>query len=380
MSKLRINSLWEPSFIGAHDKEGKSGIYSTVITEKILQYERMRGDRVGGVFSVVLFGLKGSEESKSRLINILKAGTRLIDHIGWYEDDIVCVLLTATDLEGARAFVEKISCKVQAMYQNGKKPIYSYEIFCYPEGKNKTKKDPASTIYGNNKLRINEALLSSFGKDMPYWKRLLDIFGAGIGLVLLSPLFFLIALYIKIVSKGPVLYKQIRVGYKGKDFTFLKFRTMTVNNNENSHSHHVTELVTKSDIPMKKLDDFDPRIIPGGKILRKACIDELPQLWNVIRGDMSLVGPRPCIPYEAKEYLRWHAQRFDIIPGITGLWQVSGKNKLTFHEMVSLDIAYARKLSLLLDLKIIFLTIPTILNMVFEGIAEKFNKEQQAYI
>jgi lipopolysaccharide/colanic/teichoic acid biosynthesis glycosyltransferase len=118
---------------------------------------------------------------------------------------------------------------------------------------------------------------------------------------------------------------------------------------------------------MEKLDEYDPRIIPGGRILRKLAIDELPQIFNVLRGEMSLVGPRPCIPYEADEYERWHTHRFTILPGLTGLWQVSGKNKLTFAEMIRLDIAYERNMSLWIDLWIIVRTIPTVIGLGLEG-------------
>jgi len=142
---------------------------------------------------------------------------------------------------------------------------------------------------------------------------------------------------------------------------------MHENNNADAHRQYWKELII-SDKPMEKLDcGRDPRIIPGGKIIRKACLDELPQLFNVLRGDMSLVGPRPCIPYEAEEYLRWHTYRFDILPGMTGLWQVSGKNKLSFEQMVRLDISYANRMSPLLDLKILLLTMPAIIGMVFDA-------------
>ncbi len=381
MRGIRINSLWKPSFIAARDKEGRHGIYSEPVLEKILQYERSRADREGGFFSVVLFKLEGNDASNERLITILKNSTRLIDHVGWYEKDIVCVVLTATELKGARLFAEKIENVVETEYRNGKRPIYSYELFRYPDTHKGDGETDVFTIYKGNKLRINEELMSSFTMDIPGWKRYLDIFGALVGLIVLSPLFLSLAVYIKLVSKGPVLYKQTRVGYKGRDFTFLKFRTMRQDNDVNSHSSHVTSLVTNSDVPMEKLDDHDPRIIPGGKILRKACVDELPQFWNVLRGDMSLVGPRPCIPYEAEEYLRWHAQRFDVMPGITGLWQVSGKNKLTFHQMISLDISYSRKLSLWNDLRILLLTPPAIMSMVSESIAGKIGTERKkAYV
>ena len=148
---------------------------------------------------------------------------------------------------------------------------------------------------------------------------------------------------------------------------FMKFRTMYKNNDPCAHRDYLEELI-KGGMPMEKLDcGRDPRIIPGGRIIRKACLDELPQLFNVLRGEMSLVGPRPCIPYEAEEYLRWHTHRFDILPGMTGLWQVSGKNKLSFEQMVRLDISYANRMSPLHDLKILLMTLPAIIGMVFEA-------------
>ena len=124
---------------------------------------------------------------------------------------------------------------------------------------------------------------------------------------------------------------------------------------------------------MEKLDEAgDARIIPGGRMIRRACIDEFPQLLNVLRGEMSLVGPRPCLPYEAEEYLRWHTYRFDVLPGMTGAWQVSGKNKLTFKQMIRLDIRYCNSMSLWLDLKVLLLTGPTILGMIAESVAKRW--------
>jgi lipopolysaccharide/colanic/teichoic acid biosynthesis glycosyltransferase len=186
-------------------------------------------------------------------------------------------------------------------------------------------------------------------------------------MVLLSPLFAAMIVYIKCVSPGQAFFRQKRVGFQGQLFTFFKFRTMHENNDHTVHRDYVKELI-RARIPMEKLDcGSDRRIIPGGKIFREACMDELPQLFNVLRGDMSLVGPRPCIPYEAAEYLRWHTRRFDILPGLTGLWQVSGKNRLSFEEMIRLDISYSERLSPGLDLKILLRTIPTVAGLVFEA-------------
>jgi len=216
-----------------------------------------------------------------------------------------------------------------------------------------------------------------FVDKVPVWKRALDIVGSLSLLVLASPVFLLLALYIKIVSPGPVFFKQTRVGYKGVPFMFWKFRTMKHGNNQGFHGKHAQSFILSGDVPMDKLDNHDPRIIPGGRAIRKSCIDELPQLWNVLRGDMSLVGPRPCIPYEAQEYLRWHTHRFDVLPGLSGLWQVSGKNKLTFKQMIRLDIAYCRNMSLLNDLSIILRTPFAIAKMVLESLQSKYNEKKE---
>lgn len=179
--------------------------------------------------------------------------------------------------------------------------------------------------------------------------------------VCLSPLLLMIVLLIKLGSRGPILFRQERVGLLGKRFVLYKFRTMTLGADTGVHEAYTADLIA-SDKPMTKLDSRgDARVIRFGRSLRAAGLDELPQLINVWRGEMSLVGPRPCLPDEAKRYQTWQHERFLTPPGLTGLWQVSGKNKTTFSEMVRLDIEYVRTRSLLLDLKIIFKTIPVIM-------------------
>jgi lipopolysaccharide/colanic/teichoic acid biosynthesis glycosyltransferase len=201
-------------------------------------------------------------------------------------------------------------------------------------------------------------VLASSG--IPIWKRVLDL---SLLLILLPGLLLLgtcVALVVKLGSPGPVFFHQRRVGYKGREFVCFKFRTMVVNAETESHRRHTQELI-KSHARMVKLDERkDPRLIPFGSLLRACGLDELPQLINVARGEMSLVGPRPCIPYECEAYEPWHWGRFDAAPGLTGLWQVSGKNRTTFEEMVRLDIDYSRRLSLWLDLGIIVKTLPAI--------------------
>jgi lipopolysaccharide/colanic/teichoic acid biosynthesis glycosyltransferase len=207
---------------------------------------------------------------------------------------------------------------------------------------------------------------SLFPNDIPIWKRTLDILFILAVLPVLVPLISLIALGIRIVSRGPVLFRQERIGYRGKPFCFLKFRSMRVDADSGVHQKHLEHLM-QADVPMKKMDlEGDSRLIPFGSFLRATGLDELPQLVNVFCGDMSIVGPRPCTFYEYERYLPWHKHRFDTVPGLTGLWQVSGKNKTTFTEMVSMDIAYADNKSLWLDLRIILKTAPALIEQVKE--------------
>ncbi len=212
--------------------------------------------------------------------------------------------------------------------------------------------------------RDTEAVFTKAG-GVPVWKRALDIVLVLVSSPILLPLGALIGVAIKVVSPGPTIFRQERVGYLGKRFMCLKFRTMVVNADTGVHEGHLARLIT-SDRPMVKLDNEDRRLIPGGRWLRALGLDELPQVINVLRGEMSLVGPRPCLPYEYERYLPRHRERCATLPGLTGLWQVSGKNRTTFEEMIDLDVHYARHKSLLLDLRIIVLTIPSIVMQLWD--------------
>ena len=199
------------------------------------------------------------------------------------------------------------------------------------------------------------------------WKRTLDVLLILLALPFLIPLALLVALLIRSGSRGPVFFRQERVGYQGRRFLCFKFRTMFVDAGSATHQGHLHQLMN-SNTPMQKMDsEGDPRIIPFGVLLRASGLDELPQLINVLRGEMSLVGPRPCLAYEYEQYLPWQKERFQTVPGLTGLWQVSGKNKTTFVEMVVLDIMYAKYKTLWWDLKIILLTIPTLVIQMLEA-------------
>ena len=185
-------------------------------------------------------------------------------------------------------------------------------------------------------------------------KRIMDICGALIGLICLSWLFLIVAVLIKLEDpKGPVFFKQIRVGKDGKEFYMYKFRSMVTNAEELLESLLPLNETTGAMFKMKN----DPRVTKIGRFIRKTSTDELPQLWNVLKGDMSLVGPRPPLPREVAQYTEYDKQRLLVIPGCTGLWQVSGRNDLGFNEMVELDLKYIRERSILYDLKIILKTI-----------------------
>jgi len=200
----------------------------------------------------------------------------------------------------------------------------------------------------------------------PHWKRTLDAALILLALPVLIPLALLVVLLIRGGSRGPVLFRQQRVGYLGRQFMFFKFRTMFVNACTTSHQEHLQQLMN-SNTPMLKMDSRgDPRIVPFGWLLRASGLDELPQLINVLRGEMSLVGPRPCLPYEYDNYLPWQKERFGTVPGLTGLWQVSGKNQTTFSEMILLDIKYAKSKTLGGDLKIMLMSIPALIIQMLE--------------
>jgi lipopolysaccharide/colanic/teichoic acid biosynthesis glycosyltransferase len=201
----------------------------------------------------------------------------------------------------------------------------------------------------------------------PRWKRILDVICILLSLPLWLPIVIFVSLWIKIASPGPIFFRQERVGHRGRRFMIIKFRTMKVNVETQSHERHLEQLM-QANCPMTKLDaSGDPRIIPGGRILRAMGLDELPQLFNVLRGEMSLVGPRPCTPHEFQCYKPWQQERVNAAPGLTGYWQVNGKNKTTFTEMINMDIFYAKNMSVWLDLAIILKTLPAIIIQVLES-------------
>lgn len=215
-------------------------------------------------------------------------------------------------------------------------------------------------------------------KALPWWKRAIDLACCLAAAPVLLGCTLVAAIMTKWASPGPIFFRQERVGLGGRRFRLYKFRTMHVSADHTTHQTHFAELV-RGNVAMQKLDrQGDARLIPGARWIRAAGLDELPQLINIARGEMSLVGPRPCIPYEYDQYSRVQRERFDAVPGLTGLWQVSGKNRTTFDEMVRLDIAYARRRSWWLDLSIILRTGPAIAGQVRDTIRARREAAKQA--
>jgi lipopolysaccharide/colanic/teichoic acid biosynthesis glycosyltransferase len=355
----------------------------------ILNRERDRADRTGREFSLVAFDVPTDHRkfaAARTLLQILVRGIRSTDDIGWLRDGRVAAALSHTGTDAAWKFVDKIRYEYR-----GNPPAPECAVYTYPSSwitrgdededpAEKTRREEAfrsmqglvsegmqsSDETAANPARPVEEVQSSFLCRIPLWKRVFDIAVSLMALIFLSPFFLIYAVYLRIVSPGPVFFRQDRVGYLGRRFTIWKFRTMHVNADTSVHRNHLKNLIDNEQV-MAKLDDGkDSRIIPYGYLIRAAGIDELPQLINVLRGEMSLIGPRPCLPYEAREYTAWQLRRFDTLPGLTGLWQVSGKNRTTFKEMMRLDIAYARKRALVLDAMIFLKTVPAILRQVMD--------------
>jgi len=350
-------------------------IYSIEEFLEVLKRERLRTHRNGAPFSLLIFGTvidSGRHKIFEDLVKVMLGRVRETDEIGRYSDDRIGLLLPGTLPECAKILADEILYKISERKQ------LVYTIECYPKKPDSEKSTDAETSPENkggetypdndeNTVIIKSSKMDEiFAPPMPAWKRAQDILGAGLGLVILFPVFLFIGIFIKMVSPGPIFFKQVRVGFRKKPFICWKFRTMKVDADTTVHQKYLQKLLKNETEAMQKLDDIDPRIIPCGKFLRKSGLDELPQLINVLLGDMSLVGPRPCTVYEASEYRIWQNRRFDTKPGLTGLWQVSGKNKTSFVEMMRLDIGYAIRKSLLKDIWIMIRTFPAVCGQVLD--------------
>jgi exopolysaccharide biosynthesis polyprenyl glycosylphosphotransferase len=325
-----------------------------------LRIEKRRVDRSKAYLSLALFYFQQKEE-KSRntiqeFIALLHKHTRESDTKGWVDRDVIGIILPDTDENGVKRCIKKIA------ESNGD---FNYSV-------------TAGTYPDHVLLKLlseEEGLPDFFPLDLdepvePHrfqiaLKRVIDILGALTGLILFSPIMLATAIAIKMTSPGPIIFKQRRVGKKGARFQFYKFRSMYCNTDDQVHREYVTHLIKgnlekinqgNKVVPLFKMVN-DPRITRVGRIIRRTSIDELPQFFNVIKGEMSLVGPRPPLPYEVEKYEPWHLRRIlDAKPGVTGLWQVEGRSTTSFNDMARLDLRYAQNWSLFLDLRILLKT------------------------
>jgi len=225
-----------------------------------------------------------------------------------------------------------------------------------------------SLLTRTSDLRIYRGVAADVERsEIPRWKRILDVTLVSLTLPCWLPLMILIMGAIRFTSRGPVFYRQERIGYRRRRFMMFKFRTMRVGAETKTHEEYYAYLM-RADCPMAKLDAHgDSRLIACGRVLRATGLDELPQIFNVLRGEMSLVGPRPCLPSEFQRYEKWQRKRVNGLPGLTGYWQVNGKNETTFSEMVAMDLFYLRNMSPWRDLVIIFKTVPALIGQALES-------------
>lgn len=325
--------------------------------------ERKRSERSGKPFLLILLsgnyaGRKGDSVT-GKVISALNAATRDTDMAGWYENQATIGIIFTEIAENTSQAVQAVLTRVTTALSKhlGPSELDDISITChlYPEQTEAQGTVDVSVFYPGQTADHPEnrrgALIA---------KRGIDIIGSLAAIAVLSPVFMVLAILVKCSSKGPILFRQTRVGQYGKKFTFLKFRSMRVNNDAAIHKEFVTKFIAGkgekqggSEGPVFKLTN-DPRITAIGRFIRRTSLDELPQFFNVLKGDMSLVGPRPPVPYEFEVYDVWHRTRvFEVRPGITGLWQVNGRSKTNFDDMVRLDLQYARTWTVWMDIKIL---------------------------
>lgn len=340
--------------------------------QRTLSLERKRTERSRKPFLLMLVDFAGLVPSKANgkivahILSALSGSTRATDIIGWYRNDsVIGVLFTEIIIDDRGSMIDAMMARISGaltktltLVQLNQVSV-SFHVFPETWDSNLGHRPSNPTLYPDISAYENRRKLSRAVK------RLVDIVGSVLGLVFCAPIFAIVGMAIKLTSEGPVLYRQERIGRHGMPFIFLKFRSMYVNNDSGVHEEYVRELITGKADPRPANENGhgvykitnDSRVTRVGNFLRRSSLDELPQLINVLRGEMSLVGPRPPVPYEVEAYDIWHRCRLlEAKPGITGLWQVNGRSRVKFDDMVRLDIRYARSWSLWLDIKILVQT------------------------
>jgi exopolysaccharide biosynthesis polyprenyl glycosylphosphotransferase len=344
-----------------------TGLLDELSFHRLIAIERKRSERSGNKFALILVNIGSSlpsGKSLTMLANIARALSVSVtdtDVIGWYRSNhVIAVMFTEIAPDEKNAVLTTLLDRVICALRDQLSEI-GISAHLYPDTwEHELDRRPSNPIF-----YPDLAKRAASRRVLLLLKRVMDIVGSLLALIILAPLFLAIAAAIKLTSKGPVFFKQERNGEHGKPFVFIKFRSMYVNNDVGVHRQWFNRFVSgqaetyrtngKSNGVFKMT--IDPRVTKVGRILRRTSLDELPQFINVLKGDMSLVGPRPPIPYEVDAYQTWHRSRvLEAKPGITGLWQVNGRSRVTFDEMVRLDLTYARTWSLWLDIKILLQT------------------------
>jgi lipopolysaccharide/colanic/teichoic acid biosynthesis glycosyltransferase len=358
-----------PSKLEQRAPQTESAIPEDVF-HSLLTLERKRAERSRKQFVLMLMDAHLENGSAAGIlkeaVEIVIASKRETDLIGWYRQGaILGVIFTEVNAGADRPVTEILRKKYETTLAErmGKsraaKIAVSFHVFPEIWDKNQSGWQADSKLYP-------ELSPTASRQQVPLLiKRMMDVAGGAALLLVLSPLLAAIAAMIKLTSKGPVIFEQERLGRFGARFKCLKFRTMYTDNDPKIHQEYIQQFISGNEAsgnsngsqqPVYKIVN-DPRVTTVGRFLRKTSLDELPQFWNVLRGEMSLVGPRPPVQYEFEIYDIWHRRRIlDVKPGVTGLWQVSGRSRTRFDDMVRLDLRYCRTWSLWLDLKILIST------------------------
>jgi lipopolysaccharide/colanic/teichoic acid biosynthesis glycosyltransferase len=339
----------------------------------MLILERRRAERSRKPFVLMLLDASAfvngdaADRFLSQVTSVLLKCTRETDLVGWQKKGITLgVIFTEISLEFENSITQILHSKVlNALHDELKCDVSSNLVVTarlFPESQNRGSAEPIA----DTRFYPDLSQGGSSKKCLPQVvKRVIDISGSAFLLLITSPLLAAIAVAIKLTSKGPVIFRQERFGQFGTRFKCLKFRTMYTNNNPQVHQEYVQRFIAgQADSPQSESGKpaiykitNDTRVTAVGRLLRKTSLDELPQFWNVLRGEMSLVGPRPPVPYEFEVYDIWHRRRvLELKPGVTGLWQVSGRSRLCFDDMVRLDLRYSQSWSIWLDLRILMAT------------------------
>jgi lipopolysaccharide/colanic/teichoic acid biosynthesis glycosyltransferase len=325
-----------------------------------LARERRRADRVGAAFAVIVLDrtlVDGASTAWQDVLEVVASARRDLDVTGWLERDAVLGIILP-DVSAARGLRQSRRLRQRLVARLGAAASAGISIRLYTH----CGVQEAEGTHPPVDLLIENFVTAQRRASGDTAKRILDVIASAGLLFLFSPIMLLAYLAVKCTSRGPALFRQVRIGQRGEPFTMLKFRSMRVNADSAIHKDYVTWFITASaQQPQAQGAVFkltaDPRITRVGHWLRKTSLDELPQFWNVLRGDMSLVGPRPPLPFEVDKYQPWHRRRvLDARPGLTGLWQVKGRSRTTFDEMVRMDLTYARTRSLWTDLRILAAT------------------------